>query len=295
MAYSDDRKQRPNLRPSKPPYGRPANPKNKFNAAPRRKAEPDKEELIHENRNTELDGDGMRLNKFIAHCGICSRRQAADYVKEGFITVNDKKILEPFLLVKAKDKVCFKGKSIFPQVERVYYLMNKPKGVITTAQDERGRKPVLDIRPDKGKTRVFPVGRLDRETTGLLLLTNDGDLALRMTHPGYKMKKVYQVTLDKSLSDTDVEKIQKGVVLEDGPVPVDALHFINEGSFKEVSVAIHIGRNRIVRRLFEHLGYEVVKLDRTYLGGLTKKDLPRGFTRNLTGQEIIMLKHFTGK
>jgi len=295
MAYSDDRKQRPNLRPSKPPYGRPANPKNKFNAAPRRKAEPDKEELIHENRNTELDGDGMRLNKFIAHCGICSRRQAADYVKEGFITVNDQKILEPFLLVKAKDKVCFKGKSIFPQVERVYYLMNKPKGVITTAQDERGRKTVLDILPDKGKTRVFPVGRLDRETTGLLLLTNDGDLALRMTHPGYKMKKVYQVTLDKSLSDTDVEKIQKGVVLEDGPVPVDALHFINEGSFKEVSVAIHIGRNRIVRRLFEHLGYEVVKLDRTYLGGLTKKDLPRGFTRNLTGQEIIMLKHFTGK
>lgn len=116
-----------------------------------------------------------------------------------------------------------------------------------------------------------------------------------MTHPGYKMKKVYQVTLDKSLSGADVEKIQQGVVLEDGPVPVDALHFIHEGSFKEVSIAIHIGRNRIVRRLFEHLGYEVVKLDRTYLGGLTKKDLPRGFTRKLTGQEIIMLKHFTGK
>lgn len=237
----------------------------------------------------------MRLNKFIAHCGICSRRQAADYVKEGFVTVNDQKVLEPYLLIKAKDKVCFKGKAIYPQEERVYYLMNKPKGVITTAQDERGRKTVLDILPDKGKTRVFPVGRLDRETTGLLLLTNDGDLALKMTHPGYKMKKVYQVTLDKSLSGADVEKIQQGVVLEDGPVPVDALHFIHEGSFKEVSIAIHIGRNRIVRRLFEHLGYEVVKLDRTYLGGLTKKDLPRGFTRKLTGQEIIMLKHFTGK
>jgi len=295
MAYSDDRKPGPKLRPSKPPYGRPANPKKQFDVTPRRKAEPDKEELMNNNRNTELDGDGMRLNKFIAHCGICSRRQAADYVKEGFVTVNDQKVIEPFLLIKTKDKVCFKGKSVFPQEERVYYLMNKPKGVITTAQDEKGRKTVLDILPDKGKTRVFPVGRLDRETTGLLLLTNDGDLALKMTHPGYKMKKVYQVTLDKSLSGSDVEKIQKGVVLEDGPVPVDALHFITEGSFKEVSIAIHVGRNRIIRRLFEHLGYEVVKLDRTYLGGLTKKDLPRGFTRKLIAQEIIMLKHFTGK
>ncbi|MFM7091072.1 MAG: pseudouridine synthase [Bacteroidota bacterium] len=295
MAYSDDKKKRPNLRPNKPPYGRPANPKNRFKVSPVRKAAPDKEEIINENRHSELEGEGMRLNKFIAHCGICSRRQAADYVKEGFVTVNDQKVLEPYLLIKAKDKVCFKGKAIYPQEERVYYLMNKPKGVITTAQDERGRKTVLDILPDKGKTRVFPVGRLDRETTGLLLLTNDGDLALKMTHPGYKMKKVYQVTLDKSLSGADVEKIQQGVVLEDGPVPVDALHFIHEGSFKEVSIAIHIGRNRIVRRLFEHLGYEVVKLDRTYLGGLTKKDLPRGFTRKLTGQEIIMLKHFTGK
>lgn len=295
MTYSDDKNKRPNLRPNKPPYGRPANPKNRINVSHTRKAIPDKEEIINENRNSELEGEGMRLNKFIAHCGICSRRQAADYVKEGFVTVNDQKVLEPYLLIKAKDKVCFKGKAIFPQEERVYYLMNKPKGVITTAQDERGRKTVLDILPDKGKTRVFPVGRLDRETTGLLLLTNDGDLALKMTHPGYKMKKVYQVTLDKSLSGADVEKIQQGVVLEDGPVPVDALHFIHEGSFKEVSIAIHIGRNRIVRRLFEHLGYEVVKLDRTYLGGLTKKDLPRGFTRKLTGQEIIMLKHFTGK
>jgi 23S rRNA pseudouridine2605 synthase len=199
------------------------------------------------------------------------------------------------VLVTEKDKVCFKGKPIFPQEEKVYYLMNKPKGVITTAQDEKGRKTVLDILPDKGKTRVFPVGRLDRDTTGLLLLTNDGDLALRMTHPGYKMKKIYQVTLDKALSVADVEKIQRGVVLEDGPAPVDALNFVQEGSLKEVRLTIHIGRNRIVRRLFEHLGYVVVKLDRTYLGGLTKKDLPRGFTRNLTPQEIIMLRHFTGK
>jgi 23S rRNA pseudouridine2605 synthase len=295
MAYSDDKKQRPNLKPNKPSQGKPINPKNRNNVASGRKVMPEKEDIIHENRNAELDGEGMRLNKFIAHCGICSRRQAADYVKEGFVTVNDQKVIEPYLLIKAKDKVCFKGKTIFPQKEQVYYLMNKPKGVITTAQDERGRKTVLDILPDKGKTRVFPVGRLDRETTGLLLLTNDGDLALKMTHPGYKMKKVYQVTLDKSLAGADVEKIQQGVVLEDGPVPVDALHFIYEGSFKELSITIHIGRNRIVRRLFEHLGYEVVKLDRIYLGGLTKKDLPRGFTRKLTGQEIIMLKHFTGK
>jgi 23S rRNA pseudouridine2605 synthase len=294
-AFSDDRKQQAKLRPNKPPFGRKGPPKNKSTSPSSRKVNAEKERSVGEHRTEVLEGEGMRLNKFVAHCGICSRRQAADYVKEGFVTVNDQKVLEPYVLVTAKDKVCFKGKPIFPQEEKVYYLMNKPKGVITTAQDEKGRKTVLDILPDKGKTRVFPVGRLDRDTTGLLLLTNDGDLALRMTHPGYKMKKIYQVTLDKALSVADVEKIQRGVVLEDGPAPVDALNFVQEGSLKEVRLTIHIGRNRIVRRLFEHLGYVVVKLDRTYLGGLTKKDLPRGFTRNLTPQEIIMLRHFTGK
>jgi len=237
----------------------------------------------------------MRLNKYIAHCGICSRRQAADYVKEGFVTVNDKKVLEPFILISKGDRVTFKGRLIQVQEEKVYFLMNKPKGIICTAQDEKGRKTVLDIMPEKGHTRVFPVGRLDRETTGLLLLTNDGDLALKMTHPGYRMKKVYHITLDKSLTVGDMEQIRRGVILEDGPVPVDALHFPREDSLKEVAIAIHIGRNRVIRRLFEHLGYAVLKLDRTYLGGLTKKDLPRGFTRRLTPREIIMLKHFTGK
>lgn len=240
--------------------------------------------------------EGMRLNKYVAHCGVCSRRQAADHVKNGSVEVNDQVVLEPYYQVQPGDVIKFKGKEIKPEVRKVYFLMNKPKDVITTTSDERGRRTVMDLIRKRVTERVFPVGRLDRMTTGLLLLTNDGDLAQKLTHPSYKMKKIYHVTLDKPVVPEHIEAIRKGITLEDGPVPVDEVAYLQEGkNKKEVGITIHIGRNRIVRRTFEHFGYEVVRLDRVYLGGLTKKDLPRGFVRPLRKQEVIMLKHFTGK
>jgi 23S rRNA pseudouridine2605 synthase len=236
----------------------------------------------------------MRLNKYVAHCGICSRREAVELVKKGQIQINGSVITEPGTVVNPGDKVSFKGKVIQPEVKKVYYLMNKPKGVITTLEDEKGRKTVMDIIKFKIKERIFPVGRLDRATTGLLILTNDGDLAKKLTHPSHKVKKIYHVVLDKPVSSEDLIKIKKGVKLEDGIALVDKVDYVNGAPGKnELGIEIHIGKNRIVRRIMEHLGYEVVKLDRVYLAGLTKKDLPRGFVRPLTEQEVIMLKHFT--
>jgi 23S rRNA pseudouridine2605 synthase len=239
--------------------------------------------------------EGMRLNKYVAHCGVASRREAAEIVKQGHISVNNELVIEPFYQIKTGDIVKFKGKVIKPEIRRVYYIMNKPKDVITTTSDEKGRKTVLDLIGDRVEERVFPVGRLDRDTTGLLLLTNDGELAQKMTHPSYKIKKIYHATLDKSIPKEDLDKIRAGLELEDGLAPVDEVDYIVERPHTEVGITIHIGRNRIVRRIFAHLGYEVLKLDRVYLGGLTKKDLPRGFVRPLSKQEVIMLKHFTGK
>ncbi len=241
------------------------------------------------------DVEGMRLNKYVAHCGVCSRRQAADHIKEGLVTVNGEVVKEPGYQIEKGDKVTFKGKIIQPEERMVYLLMNKPKGVITTLSDDRGRKTVMDLLKGKIKERIFPVGRLDRDTSGLLVLTNDGALAKKMTHPSHKMKKFYQVTLDKPVIKADLEKIRSGLELEDGIAPVDGVDYVRNQGKEVVGIEIHIGRNRIVRRIFEHLGYEVKRLDRQYIGGLTKKDLPRGFWRHLTEQEIIMLKHFTGK
>ncbi len=239
------------------------------------------------------DAEGMRLNKYIAHCGICSRRQAVDIIKNGQVTVNGEVAKEPFYQVKKNDKVQYKGKLVKPESRKVYILMNKPKDFITTVSDERGRKTVMDLLKGKVQERVFPVGRLDRQTTGLLLLTNDGDLAKRLSHPSYKVKKVYHVVLNKPLAKNDLEKIQKGIELEDGIAEVDGIDYVTGAPKTEIGIEIHIGKNRIVRRIFEHLGYEVEKLDRMYYAGLTKKDLPRGFWRYLTEQEVIMLKHFT--
>lgn len=269
---------------------------------PRKPAQPrirlSKQGLPKEKRTAppaEESVEGMRLNKYVAHCGICSRRQAADLVKEGQVSVNGEVVREPFYQIQPGDVVRYKGKVIRPEEQKVYLLLNKPKGVISTVQDEKGRKTVIDLIKDKVKERVFPVGRLDRDTTGLLLLTNDGELALKMTHPSFKLEKQYDVTLDKPFKPDDLQKIREGVELEDGAATVDAAHYTPGKSKECVTLMLHIGRNRIVRRIFEHLGYEVVKLDRVYLGGLTKKDLPRGFVRYLTPREVLMLKHFTGK
>ena len=235
----------------------------------------------------------MRLNKYISHSGLCSRRKAADYVKEGLVKVNGKVVLEPGYEVLPEDVVSYKDKVVKPETRKVYFLLNKPKDTITTLSDERGRRTVMDIISPDVKERLFPVGRLDRETVGLLLLTNDGDLAKKLSHPSHKVKKVYQAVLDKPITDEDLEKIAAGLKLEDGFAPVDWVGYVKGESKKEVSIELHIGRNRIVRRIFEHLGYTVVKLDRVYYAGLTKKDLPRGRYRPLTEKEIIMLKHFT--
>ncbi|MEL6925915.1 MAG: pseudouridine synthase [Bacteroidota bacterium] len=236
---------------------------------------------------------GMRLNKYIAHCGICSRRAAAEPIAEGLVTVNGEVVREIGHRVMEGDVVTFRGKVVKPETNMVYLLMNKPKDAITTVTDDRGRRTVLDLIGDKVKERIYPVGRLDRATTGLLLLTNDGDLAKKLSHPSHGVAKVYHVVLDKPVTDAHIEAIRNGLELEDGPTPVDGVSHAQGQPKNEVGIEIHIGRNRIVRRIFEHLGYRVRKLDRVYYAGLTKKDLPRGWFRHLSEQEVIMLKHFS--
>ena len=235
----------------------------------------------------------MRLNKFLAHCGVASRRGADTIIMQGHVTVNDVVVQEMGYKVKEGDVVKLKGQPIKPVEKLVYYLLNKPRNVLTTSSDERGRKTVIDIIADKIPERIYPVGRLDRNTSGLLLMTNDGDLTKKLSHPSHKVPKVYHVTLDKNLTLKDLEKIRSGITLEDGEIKADSLHYMENMSKREVQIELHSGKNRIVRRIFESLGYEVLKLDRTYYAGLTKKNLPRGFYRHLTKEEIRMLKHFT--
>jgi 23S rRNA pseudouridine2605 synthase len=232
----------------------------------------------------------MPLNKYIAHCGICSRRDAAEMVKQGKVKVNGELVMEPGRKIEESDVVTVAGKKLFRQRHLAYVLLNKPKGFITTTEDDRGRDTVMQLVASAEIDRLYPIGRLDRNTTGLLIMTNDGELAQKLSHPKYRVKKVYQVTLDKPLTKLDFDKILQGVELEDGPAPVDALSYLEEKN--ELGIEIHSGRNRIVRRIFESLGYEVEKLDRVMYAGLTKKNLPRGKWRFLTEREVILLKHF---
>ncbi|HTO17235.1 MAG TPA: pseudouridine synthase [Edaphocola sp.] len=233
--------------------------------------------------------DVMPLNKYISHCGICSRRDAVVLIKGGKIKVNEQVVTEPGYKVQEGDLVYQEGKLVKIQKNLVYALLNKPKGFITTTDDPKGRRTVMDILGEKVPERVFPVGRLDRHTTGLLLLTNDGDLAQRLSHPKYENRKIYQVTLDKPVTQTDFDKILKGLELEDGLMQVDQLAYLEKKN--EIGIEIHSGKNRIVRRIFESLGYVVDKLDRVVYAGLTKKNLKRGQWRFLTKQEVINLKH----
>jgi 23S rRNA pseudouridine2605 synthase len=231
----------------------------------------------------------MPLNKFIAHCGVCSRRDAVELIKKGKISINGKVATEPGYKVLPEDIVQLDGKPLKVQKNLVYVLLNKPKGFITTTDDPKGRRTVMDILGDNIKERMFPVGRLDRNTTGLLLLTNDGEMAQQLSHPKYENRKIYQVTLDRNVSKADFEQIIKGLELEDGITQVDQLEYLDKKN--EIGIEIHSGKNRIVRRIFEHLGYEVEKLDRVMYAGLTKKNLKRGQWRFLTKQEVINLKH----
>ena len=240
-------------------------------------------------------GEGMPLNKYLAHCGISSRRKAVEFIEQNKVTVNGEIKTEPFYRIQAGDVVVCDGKLATVQERQVYVLLNKPKNVITTTEDDRGRPTVLDIVDPHFPERLYPVGRLDRDTTGLLLITNDGDLAQKLSHPSLQVQKQYRVGLRKSLSQADLEHIERGVELEDGLMEVNWIRFSEDHPERDmVELEISSGRNRVVRRLFEALGYEVFKLDRFYFAGLTKKDLPRGSFRELTQREIIMLKHFTG-
>ena len=233
---------------------------------------------------------GIRLNKYIANAGICARRQADQYIAAGNVEVNGKPMTELGYRVQPTDVVKFDGKNISAE-KKEYILLNKPKGFITTTQDEKGRKTVMDLVSGAAQGNIKPVGRLDRLTTGLLLLTNDGELMKKLTHPSHGVRKIYHVVLDKKLALSDFHKIQEGLTLEDGFIQVDDISFVEGSPHNELGVKIHSGRNRIVRRIFESLGYVVEKLDRVVFAGLTKKDLPRGHGRPLTQQEVINLKN----
>ena len=231
----------------------------------------------------------MPLNKYIAYCGVCSRRDAVPLIKSGKISVEGEVCKEPGFKVTRDTNVTMDGKKLSIQKNIVYVLMNKPKGYITTTDDPKDRKTVMDLVSNHIEERIFPVGRLDRNTTGLLLLTNDGDLAQQLAHPKYEIRKIYHVVLDKNLSKTDFDKIAAGVELEDGIAPVDHIAYLEKKN--EIGIEIHSGKNRIVRRIFESCGYVVEKLDRVMYAGLTKKNIPRGKWRLLSKQEIINLKH----
>ena len=239
-----------------------------------------------------ISKEDMPLNKFIAHSGVSGRREAAEMVKSGKVKVNGEVIIEPGFKVNENDEIFVNGKQIFISLELVYILLNKPKDYITTTDDPQGRKTVLDLLKKASGERVYPVGRLDRNTSGVLLITNDGELSQKLTHPSNEVKKIYSVTLDKPLKLVDFEAILKGITLEDGLINVDVLAYTNPEDKKEVGVEIHSGRNRIVRRIFEHLGYDVKGLDRVMFAGLTKKNVNRGKWRYLNEKEIRELKYF---
>lgn len=234
----------------------------------------------------------MPLNKYLAHSGVCSRRDAAEVIKQGKVKVNGTLVTEPGHKVTTKDEIKVSGKAIHPTKDLVYILLNKPKDYITTTDDPQKRKTVLDLIQHATKERVYPVGRLDRNTSGVLLLTNDGDLSQKLTHPSNEIKKVYAVTLDRPLDKKDFEKILQGVELEDGIAKVDSVGYTDAADKTQIGVEIHSGKNRIVRRIFEALRYDVRNLDRVIFAGLTKKNVVRGKWRFLNEKEVRDLKHF---
>ncbi|MDE7407966.1 MAG: RNA-binding S4 domain-containing protein, partial [Muribaculaceae bacterium] len=231
----------------------------------------------------------IRLNKFMANAGICSRREADEYITKGEVTVNGNVVTELGTKIGHSDVVEFNGKVVTLE-SKCYILLNKPKDCVTTSDDPNGRMTVMDIVKNACQERIYPVGRLDRNTTGVLLLTNDGDLASKLTHPKYVKKKIYHVWTDKDITEEDMQRIADGIELEDGPIHADAISYATDTDRNQAGIEIHSGRNRIVRRIFESLGYHVTKLDRVYFAGLTKKNLPRGRWRYLTQEEVNFLK-----
>ena len=292
--YSNDRPQRPrfnpnNTRPSRDgnvPYGRPSRPRTADynpNAKYSKKKQLEYKEVIYD------PNEPIRLNKYLANAGICSRREADEFITAGVVSVNGQVVTELGTKIKRGDEVKFHDQPV--KIERkIYVLLNKPKDTVTTSDDPQERRTVMDLVKNACTERIYPVGRLDRNTTGVLLLTNDGDLASKLTHPKYLKKKIYHVRLDKNLTQADMEQIAAGIQLDDGEIHADAISYTDENKKNEVGIEIHSGKNRIVRRIFEFLGYKVVKLDRVYFAGLTKKGLRRGDWRYLTEQEVNFLR-----
>ena len=231
----------------------------------------------------------IRLNKFMANAGICSRREADEHITNGLVKVNGNVVTELGVKITRDDVVEYDGKVVTPE-RKCYVLLNKPKDCVTTSDDPNGRLTVLDLVKNACRERIYPVGRLDRNTTGVLLLTNDGDLASKLTHPKFVKKKIYHVWTDKDITEEDMQRIADGIELEDGEIHADAISYVSETDRNQAGIEIHSGRNRIVRRIFEHLGYRVTKLDRVYFAGLTKKNLPRGRWRYLTQEEVNFLR-----
>jgi 23S rRNA pseudouridine2605 synthase len=241
-------------------------------------------------KSVKREDDGtIRLNRFIANAGICSRREADTFIASGVVTVNGKPVNEMGIRVKPGDDVRFNGQRISAE-RKVYVLLNKPKGFVTTVEDPHADRTVMELISNACPERIYPVGRLDRTTTGLLLFTNDGDMTKRLTHPKYNRKKIYHVHLDKNVSKNDLQQIVDGITLEDGFVAADSVSYVDPEDKKQVGIEIHSGKNRVVRRIFAHLGYKVQKLDRVYFCGLTKKNLPRGRWRFLSEEEVSFLK-----
>ena len=243
-----------------------------------------------EYKETHIDpNEPIRLNRFLANAGVCSRREADDFIAAGVVSVNGKVVTELGTKVLRSDNVVFHNQPVMPE-KKVYILLNKPKDYVTTTDDPQKRKTVMDLIKGACREHVYPVGRLDRNTTGVLLFTNDGDLASKLTHPHFLKKKVYHVFLDKNVAASDIQRIAEGIELDDGEIHADAVEYASPTDKKQVGIEIHSGRNRIVRRIFEHLGYRVVKLDRVLFAGLTKKNVKRGDWRFLTEAEVNMLR-----
>ena len=285
--YSSDRPQRPRFqggdqqRGARPQRPRTAgyNPNAKYSM---------KKQIEYKDILTDPN-EPVRLNKFLANAGICSRREADEFIAAGVVSVNGEVVTELGTKIKRTDEVKFHDQPV--SVERkVYVLLNKPKDCVTTSDDPQDRKTVMHCVKDACKERIYPVGRLDRNTTGVLLLTNDGDLASKLTHPKFLKKKIYHVYCDKNVTKADLDQIAAGITLEDGEIHADAISYASETDKKQVGIEIHSGKNRIVRRIFESLGYKVTKLDRVYFAGLTKKGLKRGDWRYLTEQEVNFLR-----
>ena len=290
-------------RPQRPQYGeRPrynnGGPRQQggYNRGPQRRQQPnrnankyDKHKQIEYKEQWIDPNEPIRLNKFLANAGVCSRREADEFITAGVVTVNGVVVTELGTKIKRDDKVMFHDQPV--NIERkVYILLNKPKDTVTTSDDPEARKTVMDLVKNACPERIYPVGRLDRNTTGVLLLTNDGDLASKLTHPKFLKKKVYHVHLDKKLTRADMDKIATGIQLEDGEIHADAISYTDEAKKDDIGIEIHSGKNRIVRRIFESLGYKVTRLDRVYFAGLTKKGLRRGDWRFLTEPEVNFLR-----